>query len=168
MKEARELYELVEEFVDRVSSTRGLTASLAADAALTLHQVALLSYVWTLDTCTPSRLAKAMKLSLPAASRMIDRLVRLRLAQRLDDPSDRRRRVVKVTPRALTLLRELRDEQSLDFTHYTAALSATTRTRLAEVLTQVLGELAEPPRAERERAPAQRRAWLALRPLAWR
>jgi DNA-binding MarR family transcriptional regulator len=54
-------------------------------------------------------LGQALGVQLPAASHAADSLVRLELARRYEDPEDRRRTFVELTPRAQTLIGAMRE-----------------------------------------------------------
>ncbi|QDL92788.1 MarR family transcriptional regulator [Paroceanicella profunda] len=54
-------------------------------------------------------LAEAVKLSSTAASRMVERMVRVGLVQRRENPVDRRQKYVELTPAGLAHLKELRN-----------------------------------------------------------
>ena len=95
--------------VDLVSHRSGLALAAMADAAITLPQVLLLSQVQRRGAASPSDLAAALHVSLPAVSQMIDRLVQQGLLDRTEDSVDRRRKSLTTTARALSFMRKLGD-----------------------------------------------------------
>jgi DNA-binding MarR family transcriptional regulator len=102
----------------------------------------LLNYIaLTIPNSTPSTLALTMKISLSSVSQMIERLVGLGLAQRIEDPGDRRRKTIKVTAKARTFMVRLMAVRSAEYAAGTASLSETTRRHLTAALSQALQEL---------------------------
>ena len=148
MSDDQRLGGLIEAFVNRVSHPRGRVLNLMARAAVTVPQVILMNFALTTGGGTPSSLAATMRMSLPSVSQMVDRLVRLGLVARAEDPADRRRRTVNVTARGRRLLARLAAVRSAEYRAGAAGLSAAARARLAAALTQALRELdgRSPPR----------------------
>ncbi|HVW58204.1 MAG TPA: MarR family winged helix-turn-helix transcriptional regulator [Rhizobiaceae bacterium] len=138
------LGDLLEQFVNAISHPRGRVLGFMADAAVTVPQVILLNFVSDAAS-TPSSLAARMKISLPSISQMVDRLVRLGLLVRMEDPADRRRKSLKATEKALTLLAALKTIRSAEYAEGTSRLSEATRKGLIEALARALDELASPP-----------------------
>jgi DNA-binding MarR family transcriptional regulator len=132
---------LIEAFVNKVSHPRGRVLNLMARASVTVPQVILLNFALTGPDSTPSSLAAKMRMSRPSVSQMVDRLVRLRLAARAEDPTDRRRKAVSVTPKGRRLLARLSAVRSAEFRAGAAGLSASTRARLIDALEAALREL---------------------------
>lgn len=116
--------------VDLVSHRSGLALATMADAAITLPQVLLLSQLQRRCTASPSDLAGALHVSLPAMSQMIERLVQQGLLDRTEDPVDRRRKSLTTTARGLSLMRNLERARSTD---YGAGLAAASPDLLAEM-----------------------------------
>jgi len=141
MKDDSELGALIEAFINRVSHPRGRVFAFMAKASVTVPQVILLNFALTNPSGTPSSLAAIMKISLPSASQMIERLVKLGLAQRREDSEDRRRKTVAVTEKGKALLSRLEAVRSAEYAAGTASLSPATRRRLAAVLSQALRDL---------------------------
>jgi len=141
MKDNAELGQLLEAFVNRVSHPRGRVLTFLAASSVTVSQTILLNFAFTLHGSTPSSLASLMNMSLTSVSEMVERLVRLGLAKRAEDPNDRRRKTIEITEKGRTLLMRLKAVRSAEFTAGTASLSDTTRQRLSEVLSQALKEL---------------------------
>src|SRR5438105_10056805 len=99
--------EALRRLVDRVSHRSGLALATMAEATITLPQVLLMNQVVRRRATSPSDLAKAMHVSLPAVSQMIDRLVRQGLLNRTEDPADRRRKALATTTAAHAFLNKL-------------------------------------------------------------
>jgi DNA-binding MarR family transcriptional regulator len=144
MKDESELGSLIEAFVNRVSHPRGRVLTFMAKASVTVPQVILLNFALRNPDSTPSSLAAIMKISLPSVSQMIERLVKLRLAQRTEDSKDRRRKTVSVTSKGRTLLTRLEAVRAAEYAAGAANLSEATRRRLSDALSQALRELAPP------------------------
>ncbi len=144
MTEEDELGTLIEAFVNRISHPRGRVLTLMAKASVTVPQVILLNFALANPESTPSGLAAMMKLSLPSVSQMIERLVKLGLAQRTEDSHDRRRKTIGVTTKGRRLLARLEAVRSAEYAAGTASLSPATRRRLSDALSQALRELAPP------------------------
>ncbi len=76
---------------------------------LTMAQLKALLALARSGPMTVGALGQALGIQLPAASHAADSLVRLELAQRYEDPEDRRRTFVQLTPRAQALIGEARE-----------------------------------------------------------
>jgi DNA-binding MarR family transcriptional regulator len=151
MADDQRLGGLIEAFVNRVSHPRGRVLSLMARASVTVPQLILLNFALAIPGSTPSSLAAKMRMSLPSVSQMVDRLVRLKLVARAEDPADRRRKTVSVTAKGRSLLARLSAARSAEYRAGATGLSAATRARLTDVLQEALRELETPvaPRASR-------------------
>jgi DNA-binding MarR family transcriptional regulator len=80
-------------------------------------------------------------------SQMIERLVRQRLLERAEDSTDRRRKAIRLTPRARVLLRKLKSARSTDYELGLSSLSRKLREELAAALERAVAQI----EAERER-----------------
>ena len=143
MNNGDELCDLLASFVNRVSHPRGRALSFLAREGLTVDQAILLNYAKLRPGSTPSALAESMNLSLPSASQMLDRLHRMGMVARSEDPTDRRRKTIDVTAKAATFLEAFHDVRCEEFLVGTAPLSATTRQALSIVIKTALDEFAE-------------------------
>jgi DNA-binding MarR family transcriptional regulator len=150
MTDNQRLGGLIEAFVNRVSHPRGRVLNLMARASVTVPQAILLNFALTMPDSTPSSLAAKMRMSRPSVSQMVDRLVRLKLVARAEDPTDRRRKTVSVTAKGRSLLARLSAVRSAEFLAGAAGLSASTRARLIDALEATVQEL-KPPAASRTR-----------------
>jgi DNA-binding MarR family transcriptional regulator len=75
---------------------------------LTMAQLKTLVVLKSEGSATVGRVAEMLGIGVPTSSHLINRLVQSELAQRLEDPTDRRRTEVSLTPRGEDLLRRLR------------------------------------------------------------
>lgn len=132
---------LLEAFVNKISHPRGRALSLFSRSSVTVDQAILLNHALAKPGSTPTSLATAMNLSLPSVSQMLERLVKLELVRRVEDPEDRRRKTIEVTPKAKRFLKELRDVRLEEFSAATARLSTATQQQLVAILAQALSEL---------------------------
>jgi DNA-binding MarR family transcriptional regulator len=133
--------------VDLVSHRSGLVLALMNSEAITLPQVLLMSRVERLGSASPSDLAEGSRASAAAMSQMIERLVRQRLLERAEDSTDRRRKAIRLTPRARVLLRKLKSARSTDYELGLSSLSRKLREELAAALERAVAQI----EAERER-----------------
>jgi DNA-binding MarR family transcriptional regulator len=147
MADDRRLRGLIEAFVNRVSHPGGRALAPMARASVTVPQVILLNFALSSPDSAPSSLATRMRMSLPSVSQMVDRLVRLKLVVRAEDPSDRRRKTISVTAKGRRLPARLSAVRSAEYRAGAAGLSVATRARLIEALVESLRELeaAAPP-----------------------
>jgi DNA-binding MarR family transcriptional regulator len=142
--------------VDRVSHASGLTVAIMNDEGVSLPQVLLMSHVERRGACSPSELAGAMHVTLPAVSQMIERLVRQGLLARDEVPTDRRRKSVSATAEARALLRKLGAARDAE---YERGLAGVAPERLAPLIASVEPIVAEldPARAARKSRKATQR-----------
>jgi DNA-binding MarR family transcriptional regulator len=127
--------------VDLVSHRSGLVLALMNNEAVTLPQVLLMSRVERLGSASPSDLAEGSRASAAAMSQMIERLVRQRLLERGEDPDDRRRKAIRLTPRARLLLRKLKAARSTDYQLGLSSLSPNLREELATALERAVAQI---------------------------
>jgi DNA-binding MarR family transcriptional regulator len=90
---------------------------------LTMAQLKALFALAGGEPMTVGALGQALGIQLPAASHAADSLVRLELARRYEDPEDRRRTFVQLTPRAQALVEQLREGQRGLFHRWLAELA---------------------------------------------
>jgi DNA-binding MarR family transcriptional regulator len=109
--------------------------------AITLPQVLLMSRVERLGSASPSDLAEGSRASAAAMSQMIERLVRQRLLERAEDSDDRRRKAIRLTPRARLLLRKLKAARSTDYQLGLSSLSPKLRDELATALERAVAQI---------------------------
>ncbi|WAS90024.1 MarR family winged helix-turn-helix transcriptional regulator [Nannocystis punicea] len=132
---------LLEAFMNRVAHPRGRALAFLNKSSVTVDQAILMDHARTWPGSTPTSLAARMNLSLPSISQMIERLARLGLLRRTEDPADRRRKTIAVTPKARRFLRELQAVRSQEFSAGAAALSPATQKQLVAALARALTEL---------------------------
>ena len=94
---------------------------------------------------TPTKLFSALLLSSGAMTNRLDRLEEMGLVRRLPDPSDRRGRLVELTPKGRRVVNKAVVDHIADEERLIAPLSRTQRQQLAALLRKLL--LSEPFRA---------------------
>ncbi|MBV9194923.1 MAG: MarR family transcriptional regulator [Solirubrobacterales bacterium] len=82
--------------------------------------------------------AERVHVSLPAASRMVDDLVRRGFVERHEDAEDRRMKRVRVTPAGRAVIRRLNAARLNGLTKFTESLTDAERRALAIALSQLL------------------------------
>lgn len=135
------LGELIQRFVNRVSHAEGRTLAILSEVSVTLHQVLLLNKLGNVGESTLSAMADLMRMSPPAVSQMIDRLVEIGLVARAEDQADRRRKRIGLTPKGQRLLERVYAARSADYLAGIATLSQRVRGDLARALAAAISEL---------------------------
>ena len=80
-----------------------------ADADLTMAQLKTLVVLVDEGPCSIGHIATALNVSLPNASHLVDRLVRLDLAKRAEDATDRRRILASASTKGVDVLQSMRN-----------------------------------------------------------
>lgn len=78
-----------------------------SEQGLHLTQCALLHYVGHNDPMTQTQLAELMHLGRPAVGDLIDQLEEKKLVERINEPSDRRIRVIRISARGQVQLKKV-------------------------------------------------------------
>jgi DNA-binding MarR family transcriptional regulator len=113
---------------------------------LTLTQIKLLHHLEeATDPLTLKQGAELVSISLPAASRTVDDLVRRGFAEREEDLADRRMKRVSITDEGRSVIRRLNAARLSGLQKFTEELSEAERRSLAAALLELLGrpEIAE-------------------------
>jgi DNA-binding MarR family transcriptional regulator len=104
---------VIAEIIDRYSAVlRAVHARTAPDWSgldLTMPQLKVLLTLATAGPASISAVARELRVGLPAASQLVDRLVEQGHVQRREDPTDRRRTIASLSPTALALVTRLRE-----------------------------------------------------------
>jgi DNA-binding MarR family transcriptional regulator len=115
-------------------SSRALYELLAQlDLSIT-HMKVLHTLVDLGETVQVGHLATDIGLSLPAASRSVDGLTRRGFIERLEDPADRRCRLVGMTAKGRDAVERIDNARLAGLEQFTSSLTAAQRTRLAKAL----------------------------------
>src|SRR3954449_8070047 len=108
---------------------------------LTLSQLKTLSLLSDLPPSSPLSLkdvAERLGISLPAASRAVDPLVRRGLAERREDTEDRRIKRVRTTPEGDALSQRLMAARVAALEEFLSGVSVTERRKLGDALDEIL------------------------------
>lgn len=103
-----ELVEKILELFRGVARSRQGLAPVWLEVDFSMAQVRTLMVLSCEGRSTIGQLAETLRVSLPTASHLADRLVNAGLAERAEDPSDRRRMLVRLTPGGEDLAGRLR------------------------------------------------------------
>jgi DNA-binding MarR family transcriptional regulator len=141
MDDANQAGDALRRLVDLASHRSGIVFALMNDAAVTLPQVLLMSRVERFGSASLSDLAEVSATSLAALSQMIERLVQQGLLSRTEDAIDRRRKAVRLTRGAQSLLRKLRAARSADYELGLGSASQELRLQLVNVIERVIGDI---------------------------
>lgn len=128
---------------------------------LTLTQIKLLHHLEEADRPLSLKAgAELVAISLPAASRTVDDLVRRGFAERHEDADDRRMKRVSLTADGRAVIRKLNAARLSGLQEFTETLTDVERDRLAAALSQLLQrpEVAECRPDESELSPSPRQA----------
>ena len=117
-----------------VQAALGRLATMWADQGLSLSQLRLLLAVAHYGPATIGQLADHLRIGQSAASLLVERVVQAHLAERADDPADRRRAIVRLTETGAALMGRRRAGQErlhawlsgLDDAQLTAVMEALT------------------------------------------
>ncbi len=120
---------------------------ILAETGLTLPQVLTLYHLHDASPQCVSSVAELLHLSQPATSQLLGRLVEEGLVDRSEDPGDRRRKRLALTPKGSRLVTRLIDAKSRGLDHAASRLSPGLRRRLASVLRDTLRQLERGPGA---------------------
>ena len=114
--------DLIDEILKARSTVFQATSALAApawiDLELTMSQVKGLRTLAHHTPATITQIADVLKISQPTASQLVDRLVQGGLAQRTEDPTDRRRMLVRLSKKGHQLNERLRGVWRTRFRHW--------------------------------------------------
>src|SRR5207248_4499655 len=106
---------------------------------LSLTQIKLLHHLdEAASELTLKQGAELVHVSLPAASRMVDDLVRREFVERNEDPDDRRMKRVRLTDSGRSVIRRLNAARLTGLEQFTLGLSPDERRALAQALESLL------------------------------
>lgn len=137
-----ELVEQIMELFRGVARSRQGIAPVWLEVDLSMAQVRTLMVLSCEGRSTIGQLAERLSVSLPTASHLVDRLVHAGLAERAEDPSDRRRMLVCLTPSGEDLAGRLRQGNQEPFRLWLTQLSDEDLTALRQGLTALVRVMA--------------------------
>ena len=115
-------------------SMRGWT-HFAKSTGLSMPQFSILMQLHHKGICGVSEISERFDISNAAASQLVDKLVQSGYIERDEDPSDRRAKVLKISPAGLKLVEEGISERYRWMDELTSQLNAEERVKVAEALT---------------------------------
>ena len=92
-----------------------------------------------------SSIAACLKLSPPATSHLVDRMVVAGLVGRTEDPVDRRHKRIEITSTGRDLIEGTNERRTREFTRVLSSLTGEVQAQFGEVLARVVTELKELP-----------------------
>jgi DNA-binding MarR family transcriptional regulator len=114
-------------------STRDIQ-SVARETRLSLSQVHTLFRLHYRAACPVTDLGESLDLTKAAASHLAQRLVEMRLLERVEDPADRRVRLLRLSPEGKGLVRRMMDAHHEWVRRLTAALTQEQQAEVARAL----------------------------------
>jgi len=101
LEDALQLYKLL------ANTIQNTTISAWLDIDLPTAQMRVLFFLANSQNTTVGKLSEALFIGLPAASRLVERLVKEDLVIRAEDPEDRRRTLVRLSPRGEVIAKSI-------------------------------------------------------------
>jgi DNA-binding MarR family transcriptional regulator len=137
-----ELSALVNELMSHIHRRfAGDSLAIMAEAGLTMPQLVTLHMLAHAGGRSVGTIAACLRLSPPATSHLVDRLVQARLIVRTEDPDDRRQKRLAITDAGRQLVEKINSERSREVSVVLARLTPALRRQFAEVLERVVEEL---------------------------
>jgi DNA-binding MarR family transcriptional regulator len=99
---------------------------------ISMHQLRALYFLRDEDEASVGRLADLFRIGLPAASRLADGLVRAGHVERREDPLDRRRVLLSLSPSGSRLVADLREGSHILLRRWMTALAPADLEALAQ------------------------------------
>jgi DNA-binding MarR family transcriptional regulator len=142
----RQLANLIEEMMSHIHRrSADDTLAVMNEAGLTMAQMVALHLLTHLGPVSVSAVAACLKLSRPAASHLLDRMVTAGLVGRSEDPVDRRHKRIAITPSGRDLIESTHEKRTREFTRVLNGLSPELQGQFGRVLARVVSELKELP-----------------------
>jgi len=125
------------------------TLAVMNEAGLTMAQMVALHLLTHLGPVSVSSIAACLKLSPPATSHLVDRMVVAGLVGRSEDPMDRRHKRIEITATGRDLIEGTNERRTREFTRVLSSLTGDVQGQFGKVLARVVTELkALPDRVE--------------------
>lgn len=141
-----ELSRLVSELLAHVHRrSAGDSLAIMTETGLTMPQLVTLHMLAHAGARSMGTIAACLRLSAPATSHLVDRLVRARLVVRAEDPADRRQRSLAITEGGRALVERINSERSREVSAVLARVTPALRRQFGEVLARVVEEVASLP-----------------------
>jgi len=137
-----DLANLIEEMMSHIHRhSADDTLAVMNEAGLTMAQMVALHLLTHLGPVSVSSIAACLKLSRPAASHLLDRMVVAGFVGRSEDPVDRRHKRIAITPTGRDLIESTQEERGREFTRVLTGLSPELQGQFGRVLARVVAEL---------------------------
>jgi DNA-binding MarR family transcriptional regulator len=128
------------------------------EAGLTMAQMVALHLLTKLGPVSVSSVATCLKLSAPATSHLIDRMVVAGLVGRSEDPVDRRHKRLAITGKGRELIESTQEARTREFTRVLSSLSPEVQGQFGKVLARVVKEIQALPDRDRPQGIAEARS----------
>jgi len=144
------LAHLIEEMMSHIHRrSADDTLAVMNEAGLTMAQMVALHLLTHLGAVSVSSIAACLKLSPPATSHLVDRMVVAGLVGRSEDPMDRRHKRIEITATGRDLIEGTNERRTREFTRVLSSLTGDVQGQFGKVLARVVTELkALPDRVE--------------------
>jgi DNA-binding MarR family transcriptional regulator len=117
------------------------TLAVMNEAGLTMAQMVALHLLNRIGPLSVSSVSACLKLSAPATSHLIDRMVVAGLVSRSEDPTDRRHKRLVITTKGRDLIVSTQSRRTVEFTRLLSRLSPEVQSQFGKVLARVVTEL---------------------------
>ena len=135
------LHDLMVLVSDSDQGPDGNPLALMHDAGLSLPEVVALNRMSHGGACSIGELAELLGLSMSATSALVQRLVTAELADRREDPSDRRAKQVTLTAHGQAVIGRIAAARAASMSRGLARLPRLLRTELLEVVARAIAAL---------------------------
>jgi MarR family transcriptional regulator, organic hydroperoxide resistance regulator len=136
------LASLIEEMMSHIHRrSADDTLAVMNEAGLTMAQMVALHLLTHLGPVSVSSIAACLKLSPPATSHLVDRMVVAGLVGRSEDPTDRRHKRIAITSTGRELIEGTNERRTREFTRVLASLSSDAQAQFGRALGRVVTEL---------------------------
>src|SRR5580765_2080688 len=117
------------------------TLAVMNEAGLTMAQMVALHLLTHLGPVSVSSIAACLKLSPPAKSHLVDRMVIAGLVGRSEDPIDRRHKRIEITATGRDLIEGTNERRTREFTRVLSSLTGDAQAQFGRALERVVTEL---------------------------
>jgi len=117
------------------------TLAVMNEAGLTMAQMVALHLLTHLGAVSVSSIAACLKLSPPATSHLVDRMVVAGLVGRTEDPTDRRHKRIAITATGRELIEGTNERRTREFTRVLSSLTGEAQAQFGKTLARVVTEL---------------------------
>ena len=136
------LASLIEEMMSHIHRrSADDTLAVMNEAGLTMAQMVALHLLTHLGPVSVSSIAACLKLSPPATSHLVDRMVIAGLVGRSEDPTDRRHKRIAITSTGRELIEGTNERRTREFTRVLSSLSSDAQAQFGKALARVVTEL---------------------------